>query len=176
MKIDLGCGPNPKEGFTGVDTIKFNDNIVVCNLGEERWPFEDGSIEEAHASHMIEHLTQEQRVHFCNELARVLQKGGKCTIIAPHWGAARAYGDPTHKWPAISEWFFLYLNQEWRLANAPHADIKWNPKGYACDFDWSYGYSFHQAATVGRNQEFIQFAVQFYKEACQDIVATITKR
>jgi hypothetical protein len=95
LKLDFGCGPNKREGFQGVDSIAFPGVDFVVDL-RQRWPWEDNSVAEAHASHFIEHLTAMERVHFANELYRVLKPGGKCTVIVPHWGSCRAYGDPTH--------------------------------------------------------------------------------
>lgn len=183
LKLDLGCGQNKKEGFFGCDRISFPGVDSVFNIGTDAWPFDAESVEEAHASHVVEHLETYERVHFYNELYRVLKPACKATIIAPHWCSNRAYGDYTHKWPAISEMSFWYLNREWRLgneekkipANAPHTDVKWDARGYACDFDATYGGSLHPAL-LSRNDEFRQFAFSFYKEAFQDICATLTKR
>lgn len=176
MKLDLGCGPNKKEGFIGVDIVQFNDKVdVVCNLGKERWPFDDDSVEEVNCSHMVEHLEPQERIHFCNELYRVLKKGGKALIVAPHWSSQRAYGDMTHKWPPVADFWFYYLDKDWRATNAPHCDIKFNEKGYTCDFHATWGYTFHPMMAV-KNSDFQQFAMQFYKEAVQDIVATLTKK
>lgn len=178
LKIDLGCGPNPREGFVGVDMFKMKGVDIVCNLAKDRWPFEDNSVSEAHASHFLEHLTnlggKWERTHFFNELYRVLKPGGTAQLIFPHWCSNRYYGDPTHKEP-FSEMGFLYLNREWRMSQAPHADAKWQKGGYDCDFDWSYGYSLREDL-VTRNQEYQQNAIQTQKEAAQDIIATITKK
>lgn len=169
VKIDLGCGKHKKEGFLGVDSRPFDGVDVVCNLGKDRWPFDDGSVEEAHCSHMLEHLTATERIHFVNELHRVLVKGGKCQIITPHWASTRAYGDLTHQWPPVCEMWYFYLSIAWREVNAPHNDE------YACDFDATWGYSLHQAVAT-RNAEFQNYAVSFLKEAAQDLIATVTKR
>lgn len=169
MKLDLGCGTRKKEGFIGVDSRQFDGVDVVCNLGVDPWPWQDDTVEEAHSSHMIEHLTAPQRIHFVNELHRVLKRGAKLTLAVPHWASCRAYGDLTHQWPPVSEFWFYYLNAEWRKVNAPHND------GYTCDFDATWGYSLHPSLNV-RNVEYQQFALNAHKEAAQDIVATLTKR
>lgn len=183
MKLDLGCGSRKQDGFTGVDAIAFEGVDIVADLRKD-WSFaEDNSVDEAYCSHFVEHLTGLERVHFCNELYRVLKPGAKATLIAPHWSSCRAYGDFTHQWPPISEFWFYYLSKEWRLGdpakniapNAPHTDITYNPQGYNCDFVATWGYSIHNAIQ-SRNQEAQQFAVNFYKEAVQDIIATLTKR
>jgi len=180
MKLDLGCGKNKREGFIGVDSIKFDTVDVVADL-TGRWPFDDDSVDEAHASHFIEHLDGPQRIHFANELHRVLKKGGKAMLIAPHCFSERAYGDMTHKWPPVAGFWCYYLSKEWRCgkngvnAQAPHDDFEFNPNGYKCDFDATWGYNTHPMLAT-KNSEFQQFAVSFYKEAVQDIIINLTKK
>lgn len=183
LKLDFGCGPNPRDGFEGVDVIPFEGKVKhVVDLTKTPWPWEDNSVDEAHASHFVEHLTAPQRIQFCNELYRILKPGGTCQIIVPHWASCRAYGDLTHQWPPISEFWFYYLSSAWRLGdpekgvqgNAPHDDIKYNPQGYSCNFGATWGYSVRQDVLT-RNSEFQQFAIANYKEVCQDIIATLTK-
>ena len=175
IRVDLGCGPNKKPGHQGLDQYRFEGVDHVLSLGTERWPFADGSVEEAHSSHFVEHLTPAERCHFCNELCRVLVPGGKAEIVVPHWGSVRAYGDPTHQWPPISEMWFYYLDRTWRAANAPHTDKERWPLGYDCDFVATWGYSLHPSIQT-RNQAFQEFALNHYREAAQDIHATLTKR
>lgn len=177
IKIDLGCGKNKKEGFVGVDQYPMEGVDVVLDIGTSPWPWEDDSVDEAHSSHFLEHLTnfedKWQRTHFFNELYRVLKPGAKCTIIIPHWASTRYYGDPTHKEP-FSEMGFYYLSKEWRMGNAPHADKEVNPNGYNCNFIAVWGNGMHPAI-VQRNADFQQFAMSWFKEAIQDIHATLTK-
>ena len=104
-----------------------------------------------------------------------MKSGAVATVIVPHWASNRAYGDPTHKWPAISEMFFWYLDKSWRSANAPHSDKQNWDGGYDCDFEFSYGYTVHPTIAV-KATESQQYALSFYKEACQDIVATLKPR
>lgn len=197
MKLDFGCGKNKREGFIGVDARQFDGVDIVCDLREKSWAvkkeddlriknpglfatnngdevgeaylFPDNSVEEAHASHFVEHLTSEERIHFVNELYRILTPGGKCTVITPHWASNRAYGDLTHKWPPVSEMWFYYLSKTWRELNAPHNDF------YTCDFEVTWGYSIRQDLMV-RNQEQQVFALANYKEAAQDLIATMVKK
>src|SRR5215471_13790857 len=103
LKLDLGCGKFKKDGFTGVDTKEFPGVDVVADL-TKRWPWKDGSVEEVSASHIVEHFDVEDRIHFVNELYRVLIKGGKAVVVTPYWASSRSYGDLTHKWPPVSEW------------------------------------------------------------------------
>lgn len=170
LKIDLGCGPNPKDGFEGADVLPFDGKVQhVLDLGREKWPWADDSVDEAHSSHFLEHLLPEERIHFANELYRVLKKGAKATVIVPHHSSERAYGDLTHKWPPVVGFWFAYLDADWRKANAPHNTA------YTCDFKGTtWGFSLH-AGIIGRHPEYQTFALTYYKEAAQDMIATLTK-
>lgn len=145
----------------------------------------DNSVDEVHCSHFIEHLTnlgdRWERVNFFNELYRVMKPGAVCSLILPHWCSNRYYGDPTHKEP-FSEMGFYYLERSWRLGgtqkhpigNAPHADSSVNPNGYSCDFDSTWGYNLHPGL-ANRHQDYVMHAMTFWKDACTDMVATLTK-
>lgn len=174
IKLDFGCGPNKKAGFLGVDAISFPNVDYVLNVAKDLWPWADNSVSEGHASHFLEHLTATERIHFMNELYRVLKPGATCLIIVPHWASNRAYGDPTHQWPPVSEMAFYYYSREWRAANAPHTDKQFNPSGFDCNFKAVWGYSL-RADLPTRNQEFQQYALSNFKEAAQDTILTLTK-
>lgn len=178
IKLDLGCGPNKREGFIGVDSRPFDGKVdQVVDLTArwnatgnfKPWPWADGSVTEAHASHFVEHLEPDERIHFVNELYRILIDGGKATLITPWLFSARAYGDLTHKWPPVSDFWFYYLDKGWRAANAPHNDK------YTCDFHATWGWSMHPTLS-GRTPEYQQHALTYWKEAGQDLIATLVKR
>lgn len=173
LRLDIGCGPNKRQGFTGVDQIAFPGVDTVCDL-RQPWPWKDNSVDEVFSSHVIEHFNALERVHFVNELYRVLKVGSKATLIAPHWSSCRAYGDPTHQWPPISEFVFYYWRKDWRKTNAPHTDIEFFKQGFTCNFEVTWGFQFDQN-TANRNQEYQQFAASYYKDVCQDVIANLTK-
>ena len=179
LRIDIGCGKSKKEGFVGMDRRAFPGVDIVHDILDMPWPWGNDSVDEVHCSHVLEHLDHNQykphRVKFVNELYRIMKVGAKATIITPHWCSCRAYGDFTHADKPVSEFFFYYLNAEWRKANAPDNDIEWNPDGYRCHFDATWGYSLHPAIAT-RNQEYQGHAMGFFKEACQDTIATLVKK
>lgn len=196
VKLDLGCG-NRKTGsndqfpFLGVDAIDYPGVVdLVTDLrvtpwafkipadgvpdyGEkiacsETWRFKEGSVDEVFSSHLIEHLTGEERVAFFNELYRVLKTGAKALIVTPDWSNACAYGDPTHKWPPVSSWYPLYLNKAWREANAPYVP-------YTCNFGWVHGVGWEPWLEV-RNNDVKQFAIQHYINSARDLHITLEKQ
>lgn len=196
LRLDLGCGGRKQPGFVGVDQYPMDGVDVVLDLGAERWPWEDSSVDEIFSSHFLEHLDAKQRCHMTNEAYRVLKPGkwvngqpagGHARFIVPHFASCRAYGDPTHAWPPLGEFWHWYLDREWRLgsqatgrqkgwdANAPHADRQWNPWGYDCDFEGVTGNGWNPALNV-RNEEYKQFAMQWYKEAIHDLHILLVAR
>lgn len=185
IRLDLGCGINKREGFVGVDSLKLKGVDIVADL-TKKWKWKDSSVDEINMSHTLEHFTQEERVHVMNEMYRVLKtveydasgkpSRGFATITTPALFADRAYGDPTHKWPAIGDWFYLYLNKAWRDGNAPHADSEHNKKGYSCDFERIVASYNTHPLLAGRNQEYQTHALVFWKEAAQDIIAVLIKK
>jgi hypothetical protein len=174
LRLDLGCGKAKQAGWTGVDALKLDGVDIVADL-RKKWPWASDSVDEVRCSHFLEHLTGPERVHFANELCRVLRKGAKATIAAPHWTHDCAYGDPTHQWPPLSGWTFLYWNKEWRKAQAPHADADHAPGMLSCDFDYVIAGSW-DGWLEPRNMEFRTFAMQRYVNSTRDLIVTLTKR
>lgn len=187
LKLDLGCGPNKRPGFTGIDSRQFAGVDLVLDLAAREpfrpgdnfyvswdnpvfkpWPWEDDSVDEVHCSHFIEHLGAKSRIHFFNELYRVMRKDAKATVIVPHWSSERAYGDLTHQWPPVVGFFWYYVNRDWRAANAPHV-------GLTCNFEVQHGPTFGPPWTL-KSQETQAFALNHYINAAQDMIATLTAR
>jgi hypothetical protein len=169
IKIDLGCGKNKMAGFSGVDSIAFDDVDHVFNMGKDKWPWGDGTVSEAHSSHAVEHLDATERLHFWHELYRVLKKGAQARIVTPHWSNACAYGDLSHKWPPMSEWYAYYLNKGWRDVNAPHIPLD------PVDFDFVVGGSWDGWLEV-RNMDTRVFAMSRYINSYRDLIVTLTKK
>ena len=165
-RIDLGCGKNKKEGFWGVDILRFDGVDQVFDL-RRRWPWRD--VEEYYCSHVIEHFDAVERAHIVNEMYRTLVPGGKVTLIAPYGLSDRYYGDPTHKWPPVSCFWFFYLSKKWRDEQAPHAN-----EIYSCNFNCTWGYALHPDLGA-KSQEAQQYAVQWYVNAVVDIHCTMIK-
>ena len=168
LRLDLGCGTRKKEGFLGVDIREFPGVDVVADLTQP-WPWRNGTVAEVFCSHFVEHLDARERIHFANELHRILMPGGSATLVTPHWASTRAYGDLTHKWPPVAESWYPHLNRRWREENAPHGDE------YTCDFEHSFDYGISQALATRPTLE-QQFAILNYKDAAQDLIAKLTRR
>lgn len=150
------------------EPVSLDLSAVTFDL-RKRWPTVSNSVDDAVASNVIQYLNAADRIHFVNELCRVLKPGGKAQIAVPYWSSNVAYGDIAVQWPPVVEHWFFHLNKDWREAN--------NAKEtrYSCDFDTTWGYSLHPLIAP-RNQEYQQHAITFWKEAAQALVATLVKR
>ena len=170
LKLDIGCGKNKQPGYFGVDAIAFEGVDLVTDM-RQPWPWEDGTVDDVHCSHFLEHLTGAERVHFFNELYRVLKPGAQARIITPHWSHERAYGDPTHQWPPVCGWTYFYLHKGWREVNAPHT-------GYTCDFEYvlAGAHDPNDTWVAMRNMETKSVMMSRNINTTTDLIATITKR
>jgi hypothetical protein len=119
MKLNLGCSDRRIDGFIGVDIAPGPEVDKIVDL-EGPWPWPDFSVLEVRAHDVAEHIGDCPhqwmydctvcgmgtgrhplgRIHFMNELHRVLAPGGTALIEVP--SAAHGVGfitDPTHKTP-----------------------------------------------------------------------------
>ena len=126
-----------------------------------------GSLDEIEATNLLQYLDASKRKAFMAACYRALKKDGKVFVITPHWSAQRYYNDLEVAWPPVSDGWFQCLHADLRKANGI--------KGYACDFDVVLGYGMHPMI-ASRNQDYQQHAIQFWKEAAQDVHVTLIKR
>lgn len=95
MKINLGSGTQPKQGYINLDGRNLPEVDVVRDI-LRGLPFADNSIEEVFSENFMEHLPQTECIWVMNEIWRVLIPGG----IAEHWippaGSMNFFQDPTH--------------------------------------------------------------------------------
>ena len=95
MKLQLGCGKIPLNGYINLDIIKYPWVDVVCDLNKFPWPFSDSQFEEVYANSVLEHLDDTLRT--MGEIHRILKPNGIFRGGVPWYNYAGAFGDPTHK-------------------------------------------------------------------------------
>lgn len=124
LRLDLGSGSRPREGYVGVD-IAALENVVAFDLTSgNKWPWKDGEIEELSSSHFIEHIAadyvevmrsgtpyrkhdemnimvervlQDRLFFFFDEAFRVIKPGGLFHVTWPSLKSSDAFRDPTHR-------------------------------------------------------------------------------
>jgi hypothetical protein len=127
------------------------------------------SVDEVELIHCLQFLTAEERVALVNELHRVMKNDAKAMVVFPCWSTQKAYCDLRVQWPPVVEGWLFALDAETRKQD-PFPDSR-----YICDFVGTWGYGLHPAIS-SRNQEYQQHAVSFFKEAAQDVCATLICR
>lgn len=94
MRLNLGCGRRPMDGYVNVDRRQLGGTDVIADL-DCGWPFADATIEEIQAWHVFEHVLDP--CHFMTEAHRVLGQNGKLVIVSPVFTHVSAFTDPTHR-------------------------------------------------------------------------------
>lgn len=120
-KLDLGCGHKKPDGYIGVDIGHFNyskGELVQADINYPL-PFKDNSFIEIRAFQTLEHIDNNKKVAFMNEISRLLKVGGVfiaefptpiCSDGLPNPGF---FTDPMH-----SAWWmpgtFFCFDKAWR--------------------------------------------------------------
>lgn len=138
LKLDLGSGPRPAEGFKGVDIVPGQTDYTFDLCDGQRWPFDSSSVDELRSSHFIEHiyagyvkvipeedystkllLQKSKRIDallwFFDEAFRIAKPGAVFTVQWPALQNVRAFQDPTHRRFIPAE-TIAYLSIEGRKA------------------------------------------------------------
>ncbi|NCC04700.1 MAG: class I SAM-dependent methyltransferase [Proteobacteria bacterium] len=109
--VDLGCGFR-KAGSIGIDATRENtDADLICLLGFDPLPFDDGTVDEVVCRDFLEHIPKavflESRgrlhypvMHLLDEIWRVLRPGGMFRSWTPMFPHPEVFQDPTH----LSAW------------------------------------------------------------------------
>jgi predicted SAM-dependent methyltransferase len=79
LKLDIGAGNDPQEGYMAVDA--FGNPDVQADM----WalPFDDDTIDEIRSAHALEHISKFQVVPTLWEWRRVLRSGGRLDLQVP---------------------------------------------------------------------------------------------
>lgn len=192
VKIDLACGQNKKEGYTGIDISPCEGVDIVHDLTSYPWPIEDNSVDNIHCAHYMEHIphvdikgilkqsssfdefkekvieSKDGFINFVNELYRILKVGGVAEVIVPHYMSVRAFGDPTHT-RYIGDFSFLYLDKEWRDEN------KLSHYGLDCNFEMLASYHIGNELML-KSQEVRDEAFLKDWNAVNDLQVKMTKK
>jgi len=93
LRLDIGGGRNPHEGFTNVDLREIPEVDIVAPASY--LPLEDESVDEIYCNSVIPHLPDTFAAF--EEWARVLKPGGKLTVKATHANSTGIRDDADHQ-------------------------------------------------------------------------------
>jgi SAM-dependent methyltransferase len=93
LRIQLGGGETPKEGYTNIDILPLPEVDIVADI-TKGLPLPDNSVTEVSADYLFEHIPD--TVLLMKELYRVCKPGARLRIKVPYFKSTAAFKDPTH--------------------------------------------------------------------------------
>lgn len=108
MRLNLGAGCRPMNGWVNVDRVPLPGIDQVWDLDMKVWPIDSGSVEAIRARDVFEHVND--AVVFMTECHRILVDGGDLWIRTPNvqLNMGDAFTDPTHRrfptWDSFNYW------------------------------------------------------------------------
>ena len=143
MKLELGGGATPTEGYVNLDPIH-GEGAFRRQAQDGPLPLADGSVEAARCEHLMEHIPAgTERIFVMNEVHRVLVPGGLFEVIVPLFPGWGSIADPTHVsfWVEQSFWYFTgrwssalletYGIRLWEMASWATHQREWGTLGTA---------------------------------------------
>lgn len=78
MRLNIGCGPDIKEGYINIDSCPLNDNVVVMDI--KNLDFPENSIDEIYAKDILEHLSITDVKKLIKICSKICKTGSKIFI------------------------------------------------------------------------------------------------
>ena len=142
MKLNLGSGYNKIEGFINIDNDLLTNPDCIVDFENNELPFEDNSIDEIRAHHILEHIG-DGFIFLMQEIYRVCKNNALIDIIVPHHMHEVFYSDPTHKRAITVNTFYLFskkFNEESIQQKSSHSTlaIKYNVDFELISFNFKF--------------------------------------
>lgn len=157
IKVNVGCGEFPAEGWINVDMIKEDDGPqpdVVATADD--LPFEDNSVDKLYAGHVLEHIDKDDIPVVLDEFKRVLKEDGVAVIVGPDLtkaelfypemihdirdGAGRWAGD-VHLWESReSTMYRILLDNDWVATPYPIESESLNEWPVTARVPWQFAF------------------------------------
>lgn len=87
MKLHIGCGEKNLPGYKYFDIRKLDDHIDYVGNADDLSQFEDNSIDEIYACHLLEHFGRNEVDMVLKEWHRVIKPDGILRIAVPDFEA-----------------------------------------------------------------------------------------
>jgi predicted SAM-dependent methyltransferase len=156
IHVELGCGDNRRDmtGWKniGVDSVKGNVVDYVTEMGFEKIPLEDSSVDLVGAYDVLEHIPKQvcmldgdelvkkfPLIFLMNDIYRILKDEGEFHMEIPYSDQGY-YRDPTHVTRLSEDWYHYFQNEDnlyydqrivtcnFKLKSSSFRRYKWNDK------------------------------------------------
>jgi len=155
IRLDIGSGPSPRAGFTGVDFYVDAPGIVHAPMN--KLPYGDETVDEIYSSHALEHIGKYEVIPTITEWWRVLKFEGLLTIEVPDF-----------EW--VCRNWLKYKDNGWNLdaVFGDQVDMgQYHKTGYTKQLMYGYlmesgftGRTVESAIVFSHNQDCLVFSVQ----------------
>lgn len=127
-RLNLGSGPNPVRGWTGVDRVGYGQ-MFTWDIGKTPWPFGvDAFFDGIVANHSLQCLTAHEILPALKECRRVLQPHAVLRILVPNVVKAfTAYLDGNAEWAG-----FAAIGEGWDLDRKFAHYMTWGGQNRSC--------------------------------------------
>lgn len=113
LKVEIGGGPIPLQGYVNVDCMVHPSVHHTLDLNKDRLPFDDNSVDHVYSSHCMEHLEPFRGfVHCLEELYRVSKPDTLWDIKVPYAHSHHSIANPFHVNNIFNEYTFHYFSAE----------------------------------------------------------------
>jgi predicted SAM-dependent methyltransferase len=83
IKLNLGCGPDIKEGYVNIDSCPINSRVIKMDIRDLK--YEKESVDEIYARDVIEHLPLGDAKKSIKNWSEISKSGGKLFIQTICW-------------------------------------------------------------------------------------------
>lgn len=125
LRLNVGCGRDTRDDWVNIDVYDAPGVDVVCDLDDHpKLPFDNDTVDEIYASHLIEHL--HRPLPLLEELWRVARPDATAVFRCPYGSSDDADEDPTHvRRMFMGSWGFFSQPFYWRADYGYRGD--WAP-------------------------------------------------
>jgi len=136
IRLDLGCGKNPRSGFYSVDHIEMDGVDVVADLNKPLNKLPNECSDYIYSRHTLEHI--HEFLPLMREIHRITKSDGVVEIIVPHFSNVYGFSDPTHVrfFGLYSMYYFVSPEHQPKIRRVPafYTDTRFLIKSITIEF------------------------------------------
>jgi ubiquinone/menaquinone biosynthesis C-methylase UbiE len=135
LKLNLGAGTSPRDGFYSVDRIDAPSVDIVADLNQPLDLLPDNCVRDLYSQHALEHI--DRVIPLLKEIHRLTLPEGSIEIVVPHFTNPYGYSDPTHVhfFGLYSMYYFVDpRDQPQRKVPAFYSDVRFHVTSIRIEF------------------------------------------
>lgn len=135
LKVEIGGGVIPQEGFVNLDYMDHHVVDYKVNFNSDRFPYGDSVVDEIYSNHCLEHLQPGYNgfLHCIEEMWRISKPDAYWYIRVPYFNTHHTLSNPFHTNNIFNEYTFYYFSDEHK--GQLHSDVNVR-KGSCFEYDF----------------------------------------